>query len=316
MNSESDVHRYVFQTDGVCPPEIHFKTQSGILKEVRFVGGGCPGNAQLVSRLLQGKPVAEVLEVLNGITCRNDTSCPDQFGKALRAAEDGTLGLTSSFQVHTDTKPRKRIGLIGDLEGRHDVLQKLLQHIRQEKADAIYCLGNMSGNSMGNKSLIKLVKKEGVLGIQGKLDRLYAYGEEPSDLPPMDQRDRDFLLGLPHVLSFQINGSKGMGFFGKYVQELPGFSDFDPFALEMNMVCELTDFLRDETVFPALEAMVPQFQTRIILFSQIKKWDHRNINGVDFISIGPASGDEGLAWGLVEGLDKKEINFRIMKAKD
>lgn len=288
----------------------------GILKEVRFVGGGCPGNAQLVGRLLQGKPVTEVLELLKGITCRNDTSCPDQFEGALRAAEQGALGPASSFQVRTDPEPRKRIGLIGDLAGRHDILQKLLHHMSEEKVNAIYCLGNLSGNSSGNKSLIRLVKKEGLLGIQGELDRQYARGEEPPDFPPMEQRDRDYLLGLPQVLSFRIDGRKGMGFFGKYIQELPGYSDFDPFALEMNMVCELTDFLQDKTVFPALEAMAPQFQTQMILFSQTKKWDHWCLEGVDFFSIGPASGDEELAWGLVEGLDNKGIGFRIMNLKE
>jgi len=48
--------RYIYRTHGVCPPEIHFQVQDGLLTEVRFVGGGCPGNARLVSRLLKGLP--------------------------------------------------------------------------------------------------------------------------------------------------------------------------------------------------------------------------------------------------------------------
>jgi len=76
---------------------------------------------------------------------------------------------------------------------------------------------------------------------------------------------------LPQALSFQIGQKTGMAFFGGYVQELPGFCDFEPFALEMNMVCSMTDFLKDETVFPAVEAMVPQFEAQVILFSQARR---------------------------------------------
>lgn len=45
--------RYAYSTQGICPPEIHFQVQDGILHEVRFVGRGCPGNAQLVTRLFR-----------------------------------------------------------------------------------------------------------------------------------------------------------------------------------------------------------------------------------------------------------------------
>ncbi|NQU16208.1 MAG: TSCPD domain-containing protein, partial [Desulfobacteraceae bacterium] len=58
--------------------------------EIRFVGGGCPGNAQAVSRLLRERPVKEVVALIKDIPCRNDTSCLDQLVKALLAASHGT----------------------------------------------------------------------------------------------------------------------------------------------------------------------------------------------------------------------------------
>jgi hypothetical protein len=59
--------------------------------------------------------------------------------------------------------------------------------------------------------------------------------------------------------------------------------------------------------------MMPQFKARIILFSQIKKWGHWQIGETDFISLGPASGDQGLCWGLLEESGKK-INLKIINA--
>ena len=305
MKSEHEQERFIFHTQGVCPPEIHFQIQKDILQDVRFVGGGCPGNAQLVSRFLKGKPLHEVLELLQEITCRNGTSCPDQLARALTAAKEGALQPAHSFQVYTDSTPRDSIGLIGDLGGRSDVLESLIHDIRKREVETIYCLGNLTGNSVNNRDMMGLIRKEGILAIQGDLDWQYAQGDESSDFPPLDQKERDQLIRLPQVLSFRVGGKKGMAFFGEYIQSLPGFSDFEPFALEMNMVCDLTHFLQDEAVFPALEAMVPQFEARIIIFSQIRKWGHWEIGGADFISIGPASGKNGLTWGLLESRNEK-----------
>lgn len=304
--------RYIFHTQGVCPPEIHFKLQDGILHEVRFVGGGCPGNAQLVSRFLQGRPVDEVLELLKGIDCRNDTSCPGQLAKALIAAKDGTLDPARSFRIYTDPEPRSRIGLIGDLGGDRELLERIILHMREKEVDIIYCLGNLTGGTLGNESLLRLVRKEGLIAIQGELDFQYAQAKDPDEYPPLEQKERDYLLCLPHVLSFRLGEKRGMAFFGQYVQGFPGFSDFEPFALEMNMVCDLAGFLQDESVFPALEAMLPQFQCQIILFSQIKTWGHWRIGGTDFISLGPGLSDQGLAWGVLEGMGEG-IEFKIMK---
>lgn len=314
MKSNNEPQRFVFHTEDVCPPEIHFQIQEGALKEVRFVGGGCPGNAQLVSRFLEGKPINEVLGLLEEIDCRNGTSCPDQLGKALIAAQEGTLDPARSFRVHVDPNPTNRIGLIGDLGGRGEILEVLLEQVRKEEVDTIYCLGNITGNSLANRELLGLIRKESVLAIQGELDFRYAQGDEPVDFLPLELKERDYLVRLPHMVSFQIGDKRGMGFFGQYLQNLPGFSDFEPFALEMNMVCDLTHFLQDETVFPALEAMVPQFEAQIILFSQIKKWGHWTIGGIEFISIGPAMHDKELAWGLLER-SGEGIDFKILKSE-
>ena len=313
MKEDHETERYIFRTQGVCPPEIHFRIKAGILKEVRFVGGGGPGNAQLVSRFLQEKRIDEVLELLLEIDCRNGTSCPDQLAKALIAAKDGVLEPARSFRVYADPKPRSRIGLIGDLSGRIDILNSLIHHMRAEDVEAIYCLGNLTGNSFYNGDVLALSRKEGILAIQGELDYQYAQQGEPNHYPPLELKERDHLVRLPHVLSFQIGEKRGMAFFGQYIQNLAGYSDFETFALEMNMVCNLTQFLQDETVFPALEAMAPQFEAQIVLFSQIKKWGHWTLGGIDFISLGPALSDETLAWGLLEATDGG-IHFRVIRA--
>ncbi len=312
MKSSNKTLRFIYHTKGVCPPEIHFQIQEDVLREVRFVGGGCPGNAEAVSRLLKERPIKEVLALIQGIPCRNDTSCPDQLTQALLSVQEGALNPARSFRIHTDPEPRKRMALIGDLQGRGHILRRLLDAIQEERVEIVYCLGNLTGNSSRNKELIGLIRKKGVLAIQGELDWQYAQGRESDDLPHLEEEERDHLALLPQVLSFQIGPKKGMAFFGGYIQDLPGFSDFEPFALEINIVCGLTRFLQDETVFPALKAMVPQFSAQIVLFSQSRNWGHWQIGGVDFISLGPALDATGPAWGLLEA-NGDGISFKIMK---
>ena len=72
-----------FQTTGVCSRTIDFEVENGIVTYVSF-NGGCRGNTAGLAKLAIGRPVDELIELLEGIQCRGGTSCPDQFAKALK----------------------------------------------------------------------------------------------------------------------------------------------------------------------------------------------------------------------------------------
>jgi len=72
-----------YTTSGTCSRFIDIELDGDRVKSIRFIGG-CSGNAQGVSALVKGMPVAEVIERLEGIICRGNTSCPDQLSKALK----------------------------------------------------------------------------------------------------------------------------------------------------------------------------------------------------------------------------------------
>ena len=75
-----------FKTKGVCAQSINFEIEDSIIKSVEFVGG-CSGNTQGVSRLVEGMSVDEAIMRLEGIRCGGrSTSCPDQLAMALRQA--------------------------------------------------------------------------------------------------------------------------------------------------------------------------------------------------------------------------------------
>ena len=78
--------QYEYKTKGTCSQRILFEIEDGCVHNVTYLGG-CHGNLQGISRLVEGMPVAEVIEKVRGIRCgMKPTSCPDQLAKALEEA--------------------------------------------------------------------------------------------------------------------------------------------------------------------------------------------------------------------------------------
>lgn len=310
--AKAEPDRYIYRTQGVCPPEIHFQIEGDLLKEVRFVGGGCPGNAQLVSRLLQDRPWERLFDFLDGCACKNKTSCPDQLAQALRKVQRKELLPARSFRIVADVQPRKRLALVGELGGKLEIWKALIAEIDKAGVDAFYCLGNLVHPALNPDPFLKVLRKERhLLAIQGETDWTLSQEGWPGKVGDrLGEKERAYLTDLGQVIAFQIGSRKGLGFFGGYLQGLPGYSDFEPFALEMNLVANLTRFMEDETVFPALEAMIAQFSVQVVVFSQRQTWGHWQVGGVDFISLGPALQGDQLAWGMLEE-EEGRLHFRV-----
>lgn len=75
---------YRHMTQGTCSRAIDFDVNNGVISSCQFIGG-CNGNTQGIAKLVIGRPVDEVIEVLEGVDCGGrGTSCPDQLAQALK----------------------------------------------------------------------------------------------------------------------------------------------------------------------------------------------------------------------------------------
>ena len=74
------IHYY---PQGTCSVEMFIEHENGIIHQVRIIRG-CRGNTQGLAALLVGMPLEEAYKRLNGIQCRNGTSCPDQLARAIK----------------------------------------------------------------------------------------------------------------------------------------------------------------------------------------------------------------------------------------
>lgn len=86
---------YVYFTKGTCSSQITFDIDGDVITNVRF-RGGCNGNLQGISKLVEGKTVDEIESILKGIKCGfKSTSCPDQLAIAVRKAHTSHTSHTS-----------------------------------------------------------------------------------------------------------------------------------------------------------------------------------------------------------------------------
>ena len=75
---------FTYRPRGVCSQLMEIEVEGDKIKHVK-VTGGCSGNLQGISRLVEGMEIKEAISRMEGIRCGfKPTSCPDQLAKALK----------------------------------------------------------------------------------------------------------------------------------------------------------------------------------------------------------------------------------------
>ena len=75
---------YHYTTSGTCSNSIDLEIENGIITFCH-INGGCRGNTEGLNRMVIGRKADEVAELLAGVPCRGNTSCPDQLSRAIRS---------------------------------------------------------------------------------------------------------------------------------------------------------------------------------------------------------------------------------------
>lgn len=76
--------RHEIKPQGVCPSRISFDLEGDVVHNVSFTGG-CDGNLQAISRVVEGMTVEQLENYFQGISCNGrGTSCSDQLARAAR----------------------------------------------------------------------------------------------------------------------------------------------------------------------------------------------------------------------------------------
>lgn len=83
---------FAYKTQGVCSMEIQFHLEKNVVSNIKFIGG-CNGNLNAISKILDGWTVEQIEEKLLGNSCGGrPTSCADQLARAVRAGLEASKG--------------------------------------------------------------------------------------------------------------------------------------------------------------------------------------------------------------------------------
>ncbi len=77
---------YEYKPKGVCPSQISFDLNQGIVSNVSYTGG-CSGNLQALPILVEGLSAEAIIAKLEGVRCDSrPTSCAAQLAEGLKKA--------------------------------------------------------------------------------------------------------------------------------------------------------------------------------------------------------------------------------------
>lgn len=81
--------KYTYKTANTCCKKIVFDIEDNIIRNVDFLGGGCPGNLKAIPKLVEGMTVKEINDKLGNIKCGfKNTSCAAELAKAVVEASN------------------------------------------------------------------------------------------------------------------------------------------------------------------------------------------------------------------------------------
>ena len=255
--------------------------------------------------------------MLTGIPCREEGSCSDQLAQALSLVRDGLLEEASPILVQEDPEVRSRVFLLAELNGDLEALERFCLEVERERPDAVYCLGNQVIQGGSNNEVVERVRKEKWVCVQGPVDRMAAMEMHENDREDggisfsMKAGNRDRLLTLPLMCVFQVGAGRCLAFYDGFLQNLDGFSDYSPYSTELIMVSNLSDYLQDEEVFPAVEAMTPQFSVDAVLFAHTGRNKHVRLGTVDLVNVGALNKEGQRSYTVLEEENEKlSVSFR------
>jgi uncharacterized protein (TIGR03905 family) len=295
-----------FKPTGVCPKEIHLEIEDGILKELSFLGGGCPGNSYLVPKLIQGRRVSELIPLLKGIPCREGTSCPDQVAKALEL--DQKEGLPAAeMNILTIQEKWERIGVFSGVHGDRQILKKVLAQFASNGIERLICLGNLTEEGFFHEEIIfSLVKAKAIIL------------QSPSDLnidrkKEVSKPSKEFLSQLPALLEFRMGDLRAIAFHGGAMEDIPGYSEYGKYGADINAIVYLSDYLRNEYVYPAFETLSRQFWANLYVFNHTCDPLYKSLPNRHFVNVGevkPMGRNKGSYAVLEAKGDQLTVEFR------
>ncbi len=204
-----------------------------------------------------------------------------------------------------------RIVVFSDVHGNVPALRTLLQHIREEQVDDIYCLGDIFTPYPGSKEVWDLLQASGVKCVLGNNEAaLLAYHDKTQNYGLDEVRFRPFLLNAEEILPFlaelrRIPTNRTVAFTDSLRIHLCHYSPDEVFR----GLHSTFDFTIDRYIQNLLEP--------IVLTGHLHKFEAKDVHGKIVYCVGsaglPLKGSHQLEYIIGEEVDGKFcITYRLL----
>ncbi|MCP4200422.1 MAG: metallophosphoesterase family protein [bacterium] len=197
--------------------------------------------------------------------------------------------------------PYTRVAVFGGVYNNHCALEALLQAVRDDAVEAVYCLGDLGGFGPSPERVRPLLEQGGVLAIQGNYEESLAAGHDDCNCGYTDPRDNHFA-----EISYSYTAARTSAEFKRWMGDLPPrrrvWVGNREFLLVHGSPRRVNEFLFASTSpDPFLEVLLDQEGADGLLFTHTGlHWHRRLPSGRDAINAGvigrPANDGRTSVW--------------------
>jgi predicted phosphodiesterase len=204
----------------------------------------------------------------------------------------------------------ERIGVFSGIHGDVHSLKNVLEQLFEKKLDKLVCLGGLAGEIALRGEIVLQLVKANVILLQDPSDTRINHHKQIS------KPNEDFQCQLPALLEFRLGELRGLAFHGGAMEEIPGYSEYDKYGADINAIIYLSNYLRDEYVFPAFQTLAKQFWAHVYVFNNTPEPLYKILPNRHFVNVGeinPAKGRKG-SYAILEARgDQLTVEFREVR---
>ena len=196
-----------------------------------------------------------------------------------------------------------RIAIFSDVHGNLPALDAVLEHLRPQRVDAVYCLGDLVGYAPFPNEVTERIRAEGIPTIMGNYDDGVGFDRddcgcayrEPEEKRRGDQslawtkahvtqENKAFLRGLHKEIRFEVAGTRVL--------------------LVHGSPRKINEYLFEDRALSSFERLAASSEADIIVFGHTHKPYTKDVNGVLFVNVGsvgkPKDGDWRACYAILE----------------